>query len=405
MRKTKIVIAILMAGALVIPSYVYPVKCSAANITTNAVSQGGFNISSEGVLTSYTSNGEDVVIPDTVTSIGEKAFENCTTLKSITLPSSVKNIGEASFWGCSNLKSITIGEGLEEIGTWAFYGCNLTNITIPEGTTKIAAYAFAQNNNLTSISLPTTLRELGAAVFSNTKLESIEIPNSVTSMGAAAFDQCYALKEVRLSENINTIYARTFRNCTSLERIEIPASVTEMEETAFIENTFTVSQRNLKIKIIGEAKSYAETFAKNMGYEFIQSNTTEVKKNAVEENKILQTENLEIVNALKNEKSTTSAENKIYKSSNPYIQFDTAKKSESVTQIKNKLTFKFKKNYKNAQYQIVKNGKNYKEANWKKIKNGKVVIHRNMKNNRVYVKYTTARGKIKIIKTTAFTIQ
>ena len=108
----------------------------------------------------------NVVVPDTVTTIGEGAFEscknlesivlskrlqeiyrgafhNCTKLKSIVLPNTIKKIGISAFEGCHSLSSVTLGTGLREIGIWAFNDCpSLKSITIPANVTYIGAKAF-----------------------------------------------------------------------------------------------------------------------------------------------------------------------------------------------------------------------------------------------------------------------
>ena len=85
-----------------------------------------------GVLVEYTGKGGDAVIPDSVTSIGEKAFWVCSNLTSITIPNSVTSIGEGAFSGCSSLTSITIPDSVTSIGYSAFDNCtNLENFTCP----------------------------------------------------------------------------------------------------------------------------------------------------------------------------------------------------------------------------------------------------------------------------------
>ena len=89
-------------------------------------------------------NLQTIVIPDSVTSIGESAFYNCSSLTSVTIPSSVTSIGQSAFQGCTSLTSITIPEGVTSIGYQAFRECtSLTSITIPESVTSISNHVFA----------------------------------------------------------------------------------------------------------------------------------------------------------------------------------------------------------------------------------------------------------------------
>lgn len=109
------------------------------------------------------------VIPNSVTSIYESAFQNCVLMTNITIPNSVTSIGKRAFQKCTNLTSLTIGNGVTSIGYASFSDCwNLTSITIPSGVTSIGDSAFAINNryNRDSITiLATTPPTLGSDVF------------------------------------------------------------------------------------------------------------------------------------------------------------------------------------------------------------------------------------------------
>ena len=130
------------------------------------------------------------VIPDGVTSIGEGAFLNCRSLKSVNIPDSVTSIGEGAFNGCYNLKSVNIPEGVTSIGSYAFLRCSrLTSVNIPDSVTSIGSYAFYGCRSLMSVNIPDSVTSIGSYAFSDcSRLTSVSIPDSVTSIGKGAFN-------------------------------------------------------------------------------------------------------------------------------------------------------------------------------------------------------------------------
>ncbi|MBR5842383.1 MAG: leucine-rich repeat domain-containing protein [Bacteroidaceae bacterium] len=106
------------------------------------------------------------IIPESVTSIENNAFNGCESLTSITIPEGITSIGEWAFAGCSSLTSITIPESVTSIGMGAFSGCSsLTSITIPESVTSIEEFAFSGCSSLTSITLPESVTSIGNNAF------------------------------------------------------------------------------------------------------------------------------------------------------------------------------------------------------------------------------------------------
>ena len=130
-----------------------------------------------------------VVIGNTVTSIGQDAFNQCTNLTSIAIPNSVTSIGSSAFYGCTNLTSVVIGNSVTSIGVSAFYECtNLTSVVIPNSVASIGDYAFYGCTNLTSVTIGNSVTSIGDfAFYQCTNLTSIAIPTSVTSIGSNAF--------------------------------------------------------------------------------------------------------------------------------------------------------------------------------------------------------------------------
>ena len=130
-----------------------------------------------------------------VTTIGKDAFEDCSSLKSITIPNSVTTIGEYAFRSCDSLISITIPNSVTTIGEFAFGNCNsLKSITIPDSVTTIEGFVFYDCDSLTSITIPDSVTTIGHATFYDCdSLKSITIPNSVISIGDDAFDDCESI--------------------------------------------------------------------------------------------------------------------------------------------------------------------------------------------------------------------
>ena len=148
-------------------------------------------------ITKYKGNKTSIIIPDkidgkTVTVIGERAFQNCFHLKSVTIPKTVTSIEKYAFDGCFYLLRANIPENITSISWGAFSGCvNLLSIEIPKGVTEIDAYAFSRCSSLTEIIIPNGVISIGYNAFAwCTKLKSVTIPASVTFIREKAFEKC-----------------------------------------------------------------------------------------------------------------------------------------------------------------------------------------------------------------------
>ena len=166
----------LMVSAATSGIYTYTVTNGKATITDcRTVASGAIDIPS--TLEGYN-----------VTSIGDRAFFDCTSLTSITIPNCVTGIGDSTFQYCTSLTSITIPNSVTSIGDSAFSNTSLTSITIPNSVTSIGNCVFNFCTNLTSITIPNSVTSIGIYAFSVcTNLKTITIPNSVTSIGNNAF--------------------------------------------------------------------------------------------------------------------------------------------------------------------------------------------------------------------------
>lgn len=225
-------------------------------------------------ITKYTGTESTVILPSTisswpVTKIGEDAFQDNTTITSVTIPASVTEIGANAFAGCTNLTSVTYGgdwsnltiqsgnpavqdaanaplfvfefippDNTAVIVTNYKYNGAAADVTIPsryqgKPVTTIGHAAFF-NSAVTSVTIPDSVTSISDEAFINCpKLTNISIPNSVTYIGFSAFSSCTSLKSITLPSSLSFISGALFLGCSQLTTIHIPVSVTSIGNNAF----------------------------------------------------------------------------------------------------------------------------------------------------------------------------
>ena len=222
-------------------------------------------------ITKYTGTESTVILPSTinswpVTKIGEAAFQDNTTITSVTIPDSVTEIGANAFAGCTNLTSVnyagdwsnlTIQSGNpaveDAVNAQLFdfefipnntavivkkYNGTAADVTIPshykgKPVTMIDHAAF-HDSAVTSVTIPDSVTSIPDDAFAFcSQLTNISIPNSVTFIGFSAFNSCTSLKSITLPSSLSTIQSTAFYNCGNLETIRIPVSVTFIGNYAF----------------------------------------------------------------------------------------------------------------------------------------------------------------------------
>ncbi|MBR1481985.1 MAG: leucine-rich repeat protein [Ruminococcus sp.] len=192
------------------------------------------------------------------TSIGDYAFQTCTSLQSVSLPESMKQIGSDAFYACDKLQKIELNEGLEiigdrafmadralteaklpstlkSIGDSAFFETGISEAVIPEGIEEIKTAAFFRCLNLERVSLPDTLTRFGGgSCFAYCpKLERFDFPKAMTVVEAGILSSCDNLREVTFGDAVTEIYMTAFSGCSSLETLALPESVTTIHASAF----------------------------------------------------------------------------------------------------------------------------------------------------------------------------
>ena len=241
-------------------------------ITVTAPSRDFTFDATTGTIKKYNGNDTVVVIPPTisswpVTKIGEDAFQDNTTITSVTIPDSVTEIGANAFAGCTKLTSVnyigdwsklTIQSGNPavedavnaQLFDFAFtpdntavivtkYNGIAADVTIPsrykgKPVTAIDPVAFYNNSAVTSVTIPDSVTAISDYAFGFcSQLTNISIPNSVTFIGFSAFNSCTSLKSITLPSSLSTIQSEAFYNCGNLKTIRIPVSVTSIGNCAF----------------------------------------------------------------------------------------------------------------------------------------------------------------------------
>ncbi|MGO5090122.1 leucine-rich repeat protein [Segatella copri] len=175
------------------------------------------------------------IIPDSVTSIGDGAFFNCSSLSSLVIPNSVVSIGDGAFRGCSSLSSLAIPNSVTSIGDFAFFNCSsLSSIAISDSITSISAWTFDGCKSLRSLIIPDSVTSIGNEAFRGcSSLSSLAIPNSVTSIGDSAFEDCSSLRSLVIADSVTSIGDFAFNGCSSLCSLVIPDSVVSIGNGAF----------------------------------------------------------------------------------------------------------------------------------------------------------------------------
>ena len=229
---------------------------------TNKDEKGSqFVIKGDGVLSKYKGKDKNIIIPETVKSIGEEAF-SYSNIESIVIQEGVVSIGGAAFAGCKELKKVIVPNSMTEVEGSAFSGCsNLKDIDLPDSVEYIGDFAFTKTG-IDHIMVPKGIDEIGESTYSDCmNLEKVVIPDHILRIGDCAFTDCENLTEVILPDTITSIGDIAFLRCGKLEKINIPQSITSLEADVF--------KDCVKLTVTVIKGSYAEEYCKNVGLKYV----------------------------------------------------------------------------------------------------------------------------------------
>ncbi len=249
---------------------------------------------------SQKSNIATVAFPDTLTKIGDDAFDRCYNLEGeLKLPNGLEEIGSYAFFSDSKIKTVIFPDTLICIGNQAFMSCYGLEgtLTLPEGLKEIGSSAFSGsaefagyvNNkmmNITAVNLPNSLEKLGYNAFHACKITSVTVPEQITVLESGVFSCCFELTSVTLPEGLKTIgsleqySSGPFQHCTSLKTIELPDGVEVLGRTAFGQSGLTEITLPKNLKTIGGGAFCACADLKKINW---NDNLETVNSNAFEE--------------------------------------------------------------------------------------------------------------------------
>lgn len=184
----------------------------------------------------FSNEVRSVEATDSLSAIGDGAFDGCRNLARATFPGPIERVGKRAFQHCTSLASIAFSDALTSVGDAAFQGCtSLVSLSLP-GLTSIDRYAFQRCTDLEEITWG-VLESLGRRAFANcVSLKEVEFPASLKAIGEEAFSGCATLESVTFENDgaaIEEIGPRAFRGCESLDPACVPEALVKRFPEAF----------------------------------------------------------------------------------------------------------------------------------------------------------------------------
>ena len=232
-----------------------------------------------------------VKVQEGVTYIDTYSFKSCLNLEKVILPDSLKSIGNFAFDNCEKLKEIEIPSSVTYISTCAFASCrSLSNVILHEGLTGIGNECFEYCPNLKNIKLPDSLTYISESAFKESGLESINIPRNCNSLSSGPFAHCSSLKEITVDENNNyfisidnVLYSKDKKKLIQYPAGKEDESYNIFNETEIVGNRAFMGNSNLKLVNLGNSVrsigEYSFMYCSNLENINFSSGLKEIKYN------------------------------------------------------------------------------------------------------------------------------
>lgn len=231
---------------------------------------------------------ETVYIPYSITKLGKYVFSGCPDLKSVSIPTTITKINDGMFANCTALVTIDfIPESVTAIGERAFEGCKATSVIIPDSVKKIGAFAFVDCAYIDTVTMPANLTEIPNDCFNGCQyLNNVVLPDTVKSIGKNAFKGCKRMTNFTMGNGVETVGDSAFADCTNMTKFAFTDSVKSIgtlvfdgdrkldkvrfpanAELVIADNMFAADTSKFKLKNLYCAPgSAAETWLQNNGY-------------------------------------------------------------------------------------------------------------------------------------------
>lgn len=263
-------------GSVYITLYPHFVAAEIKQSTTNKYDY--FEFDGKVYLQNYygTETDVDLTTIENLVSIHDGAFKNNTNLKSVIMPNTVTTIGNYAFSGCTALTSITFSNAITSIGNYAFYQCrSLNNITLPETLTSIGSSSFSETSSLESIIIPTGVKAISNSAFSNSGIKSVTLSAQTERIGSMAFASTQ-LTSINLPNTLKRIESYAFDG-SRIKMIVVPDSVTNVEYYGlYLRNGLVIHNNSVDIPDGWDQNCYGDPINTNNPEVICGNNSTNV---------------------------------------------------------------------------------------------------------------------------------